>query len=263
MSGADKVNALLVAGGRWHDVDYARAELLVLLAEHDVVRTRVADDYGSVGTLSADTDVLVSWTCDVRPTPEQGRALVEFVRRGGRWLALHGSTSAIDAAPPGGERLFRTPRVLGEVAEVLGSQFLAHPPIAPFRVDVCAPEHPLVAGVGPFTITDELYVSEIHEPIETLLASPFTGSCRGFEEGQNVSGNWPVLHLKDTGAGTTCVFTLGHCRGRFDVQDQGIDDLGVVDRVAWGSPEYRLLLSRLVAWAVHGDAWQGCERVSA
>jgi len=263
MSGADRVDVLLVAGGRWHDIDYARAELLTLLTKHDVVRTTVDEDYERVGLLAEGTDVLITWTCDVRPTPEQSKELVEFVRRGGRWLALHGSNSAIDASRIGQPRLFRTPRAIDDVTEVLGSQFLGHPPIAPFRVEVTAPQHPLLAGIAPFTITDELYVSELHEPIETLLAAPFTGSCRGFEEGQDVSGDWPVLHFKRTDAGTACVFTLGHCRGRFDLQDQGIDDLGVVDRVAWESAEYRLLLDRLVGWAVHGDDWQRCEQVAS
>ena len=263
MSGADRVDVLLVAGGRWHDVDYARSELLTLLAGHDVVRTRVEDDYGRIGLLEGTGAVLITWTCDVRPTPQQAEALADFVHRGGRWLALHGSASAIDAPPPDGPRVFTTPRVLGVVAEVLGSQFLGHPEIAPYRVEVSAPDHPLVAGIAPFSTTDELYVSEVHEPIEVILSAPYAGSCRGFAEGQDVDGDWPVLHLKHTGAGTACVLTLGHCRGRFDLQDQGVDDLVVLDRVAWDSPEYRTLLRRTVAWAVHGDSWPTCGQVMA
>ena len=42
------------------------------------------------------------------------------------------------------------------------------------------------------------------------------------------------------------------------VADLGIPDLGVVDRVAWESPEYREVLRRCVAWAVHGVTWQSC-----
>jgi len=32
------INAVLVVGGKWHDFDYARLELLKLLAEDDRVR---------------------------------------------------------------------------------------------------------------------------------------------------------------------------------------------------------------------------------
>ena len=60
------------------------------------------------------------------------------------------------------------------------------------------------------------------------------------------------------GDGAVVYFTLGHCRGRFDVADLGVADLGVVDRVAWESAEYREVLRRCVAWAVHGDEWDAC-----
>ncbi len=262
MGADDRVDVLLVAGGRWHDVDYARARLLDLLVGHDVVRTTVSGDYSDLTVLDRPGAVLVTWTCDVRPTAEQADALAAYVRGGGRWLALHGSTSAIDVVERDGKRRYATPRALGAAAEVLGSQFLAHPPIAPYTVQVRDAEHPLVQGIGDFTTTDELYVSELHGPLTTLLSTEFTGQCPSFLEGQDVSGDWPVLHLKQTGEGTTCVFTLGHCRGRWDVQDLGFEDLGVIDRVAWEPEEYRLLLRRLVSWAVHGDTWTECEQVA-
>ena len=127
----DRVDVLLVAGGRWHDVDYARARLLGLLVEHDVTRTSVVSDYADLAVLERPGSVLVTWTCDVRPSAEQSQALADFVARGGRWLALHGSNSAIDVVEDEGRRRYATPRALGAAAEVLGSQFLAHPPIAP------------------------------------------------------------------------------------------------------------------------------------
>ena len=68
----------------------------------------------------------------------------------------------------------------------------------------------------------------------------------------------PVLYSRREGEGGVVYFTLGHCRGRFDVSDLGVPDLGVVDRVAWESAEYREVLRRCVAWAVHGDEWDAC-----
>ena len=46
---AGPVRAYLVANARYHDTDFARLELLGLLAEDPDVRTRVADSF-------ADTD---------------------------------------------------------------------------------------------------------------------------------------------------------------------------------------------------------------
>ena len=39
-------------------------------------------------------DLLVTYTSNVRSGPAQQDALVHFVERGGRWLALHGTNSA-------------------------------------------------------------------------------------------------------------------------------------------------------------------------
>src|SRR5438105_4656268 len=124
---AGRLDAVLVCGGQWHDFDVARLRLLGELAEWEQVRTRVFEDYGCPDALER-ADFLVTYTCNVRPDAAQQEALVRFVARGGRWLALHGTHSAID--PPEGTGKFRTPRVLGPVAVLLGGQFLAHPPIA-------------------------------------------------------------------------------------------------------------------------------------
>src|SRR5215212_1700431 len=137
---AGRLDVALVCGGRWHDFDYARLRLLEALGRHPRARTRVFEDYGLASPAAGDAletaDLLISYTCDRRPDPDQQRRLVEWVEGGGRWLALHGTNSAIDAPAPGAERLFRTPRALGPVAAVLGSQFLGHPPIEPYRVEV-------------------------------------------------------------------------------------------------------------------------------
>ncbi|MFD9043795.1 ThuA domain-containing protein [Streptomyces bottropensis] len=251
---AGRLDAVLVCGGRWHDFDHARLRLLELLAEHPRVRTTVFQDYARTAALD-EADLLITYTCDVRPAPAEQAALARFVERGGRWLALHGTNAVIEPPAPGGPRVFTTPGLLGEVATVLGSRFLAHPPIAPYEVRVTRPGHPLVAGIEPFTVTDELYVCELHGELEVLLHADHTGPCRGFAEGDTAAldrAPRPVLYLKRHGLGEVCYFTLGHCRGRYDVQDLGVADTGREDRGPWGTPEFLTVLGRCVAWAV-GD----------
>src|SRR5579872_2668372 len=109
-----RLDAVLVCGGRWHDFDYARYQLLGLLGEREQVRTSVFPDYFVLDALGR-ADLLISYTCDVRPPAAEAEALAAFVSRGGRWLALHGTHSAIDPpSVPGGA--YRTPRVLGRFA---------------------------------------------------------------------------------------------------------------------------------------------------
>jgi hypothetical protein len=144
-----------------------------------------------------------------------------------------------------------------DFVSLLGSRFLAHPKIAPFLIEPVQPQHPLVAGVDAFTTTDEIYVADLAEDLEVILDVAFDGPCPGFETDHG-AGRHPVLYTRRHGDGEVTYFTLGHCRGRFDVADLGIDDLGVLDRTAWESAEYREVLKRCVAWAVHGDEWGDC-----
>jgi type 1 glutamine amidotransferase len=255
---SSRIDVALVVGGRWHDVDYARLELLDVLAEHDAVRCTVHSDFCDVDTLTA-ADAVIAYTCDVRPTRDEAVALTEAVRSGTRLLALHATNSAIDPPDPCGPRVFRTPDAMPEFVSLLGNRFLAHPTIAPTRIDVVRPEHPLVTGIPSFVTTDEIYVMALREDLEVLLDAEYEGECRGFETSHTGSRTrHPVLYTRDEGQGRVVYFTLGHCRGRFDISDLGVPDLGVIDRVAWQSPEYREVLRRCVAWAAHGEEWAAC-----
>ena len=91
---AERIDGYLVAGGKWHDIDFARRELLGLLAEHDNVRIRVAADYEDTAAIAASS-FLLSYTCDVRPSERAQHAIGEWVRGGGRWVALHGTEKTL------------------------------------------------------------------------------------------------------------------------------------------------------------------------
>jgi hypothetical protein len=253
-----RINVALVCGGRWHDFDYARLRLLQWLGEHDSVRCAVYSDFSEIEEICA-ADAVIAYTCDVRPTAVQSIALRDRVSGGGRLLALHATNSAIDAPEPGAERVFTTPDVMPEFSALLGNRFLAHPKIAPFLIEVAQPDHPLVTGIKDFTTTDEIYVSRLASDLEVILDVAFDGPCQGFAE-QAAPGQTrhPVLFTRPQGLGTVTTFTLGHCRGRFDIADQGVADLGHVDRVAWESEEFLELMRRCVGWAVHGDDRLNC-----
>lgn len=251
-----RVEVAVVVGGRWHDIDFARRELLALVGEHDAALTTVHSDFSDVERM-ANVDAVIAYTCDVRPSADEAGALRSRVASGGRLLGLHATNSAIDAPDPDAPRVFRTPDAMPEFTSLLGNRFLAHPKIGPFLIEPTAREHPLTKGITPFTTTDEIYVAELGEGLDVLMDVDYTGPCPGFETDHG-EGRHPVLYTRREGDGAVTYFTLGHCRGRFDVRDLGIEDLGVVDRVAWESPEYREVLRRCVSWAVHGDDFTHC-----
>ena len=247
---AGRLDAVLICGGQGHDFDYVRVELLGELARHETVRTKVFQDYRDVEAIDA-ADVLITYTCNVIPDPEQQAALVRYVEGGGRWLALHATNATLESTNTPG--VYRAPDTLGAAKHVLGGRFVAHPPIGTVRVEVTAPDHPLVAGVEPFDARDELYVIETSPPIEVLLHTRFGGRCEQFEPADVAEADHPVLYLKLTGAGTVCYLTLGHSCGRFDMQVVGIDDLGFREVGSWDLPAYRELLRRCVDWAISGE----------
>jgi uncharacterized protein len=135
--------------------------------------------------------------------------------------------------------------------DMLGSQFISHPPIAPYTVTVADPLHPLVAGVEPFETTDELYHLETHGDLHVLLETDCKEPGTGFVEAADALGTQPVFYIKKHGEGAVLYLTLGHCRGHYDLQPM-LDWWPTVDRCAWDLPVFYRLLSRGIDWIKPG-----------
>jgi type 1 glutamine amidotransferase len=234
-----KIKCVLIAGGKYHDIDFARLELLKILAKDDRVRVRVFEDYENTAAI-AEADLLMSYTCDVMPSLVAQEALLAYLQRGGRWYALHGTNSILRWLSNG---LVDSPRWAPLFMQTLGSMFIAHPPITPYTVTVADPEHPLVEGVQPFEVTDELYLLETYDPLKVLLETRFGGEASGFVESQWTQAAHPVFYIKPQGKGAVLYLTLGHCRGHYDLQPLQ-DYWPTVDRCSWELPVYRTLLER-------------------
>ncbi len=243
-----RIDATLVAGGKYHDIDFARRQLLDLLAEHDEVRVRVQPDYEDAEAIAAGS-ILVSYTCDVRPCEDAQRRIRQWVEDGGRWIALHGTNAALDLPRPNG---VEAPRLFPLWAETLGSQFVAHPPIQPYRVELTAPDHWLVAGIEPFDTDDELYLSEYSDraALQPLLHTTWSGEATGFAEADwtSTDSDHLVMYLRPLGRGAVLYNTLGHCRGHYDMVPL-MDYYPRVERCSWEQPAYHELLRRSLRWA--------------
>lgn len=245
MSGA--IDAYLVAGGPYHDIDLARLEVLKLLAEHESVRTRIGESYADVETIAASR-VLVTYTCDLVPNDGEIAGLERFLAAGGHWFALHGTNSALRM---NGDAPITCPPLPAAFRHMLGSQFMAHPPIGRYKVTNAAPEHPLVAGIGPFHVEDEHYLQD-HEPGNLpLLVTRFSGRAGLFERAEWPEGEHQVMYLREVGGGQVLYLSLGHARGRFDMRPLQ-ERYPFVERGAWTLPVYYELLRRGLRWALEG-----------
>lgn len=235
----------LVCSGRYHDFDFVRLELLKLFAEHEHVRVTLSADYADTAAIAA-ADALVTYTSDVIPGDEQVDALEAFLRSGKRWFALHGTNATLRyekgrgwVAPRQSKRFFR----------MVGSQFVAHPPIQPFTVHATS-DHPLVRGIEPFEADDEIYLCRFFGEHESLLETTFTGEAPGFDE-----SNWtdieqvPIMYLHPWEDNEVLYLNLGHARGHYDMYPL-MDWYEEVERGSWKQPAFYELLRRGIRWSL-------------
>lgn len=255
MSANKRIDVYLICNARYHDTNFVRLELLKLLAEHEDVMVRVGDDYRDIDAIN-HSQLLITYTCDVCPTLEQQRGLQQFLTGGKRWFALHatnaliqfvGETVEVDGIKIPGKA--DTPNKAPLLMELLGSRFIAHPPLQQFQVTIAASAHPLVRGLASFTVYDEPYYCEYHGAVQTLLESRYTTKAKGYvREDWDEDEPRPQFYLHPYGSGEVLYLTLGHCRGKYDMQP--FMEVCSVERCAWELPVYYELLRRGIRWGI-------------
>ena len=252
MSKSDRIDVYLVAGGKYHNIDHARVEILKLLAEQPRIKVQVGADFSDIDAI-CDCDFLITYTCDVVPTEAETAGLVDFVNSGKKWFALHGTNSILRFLEPDADGNFMVdcPEENIPFMEVLGSQFMSHPPIQEYEVHVTEPDHPLVKGIPTFTVDDELYLCKFHGEHHTLMHCNWSDPVENF-----VKDDWmkdtdvqPVLYIHPYGKGQVLYFTLGHCRGKYDMQPL-MEEYPVPEEGAWKTEEYYEVLRRGIVWAM-------------
>jgi type 1 glutamine amidotransferase len=235
----------LIAAGKYHDIDFARLEVLRLLAEIPEIRTTVAMDFSNRDRL-AEARLLITYTCDLMPAADEVAALRAFLERGGRWLALHGTNSILRFDEKG---KVTTPNEAPEFMTLLGTRFLGHPAIEPFKVEITR-EHDLTRGMRKFSTLDELYLCETTADIDVLLHSDFPGGrCEDFAAAEFPPQRVPILYLRKFGEGAVLYCSLGHCRGHYDLRPLA-DFWPQVQRCSWDYPEFLEILRRGIRWGV-------------
>ncbi|MEM1412963.1 MAG: ThuA domain-containing protein [Pseudomonadota bacterium] len=244
MSAAQK-KLHLVCSGLYHDFDFARLELLKLFAELPHVRVTVSPDYAAVEDIAA-ADALVTYTSDVIPTSEQTGVLETFLHDGKGWFALHGTNALLRYRKGRG---WVAPHANLAFFEMIGSQFVAHPPIQPFTARAIS-NHPLVQDIEPFETDDEIYLCRFFGEIKPLLETDFTGEAPGFDE-----SNWtdldtvPLMYLHPWEDNEVLYLNLGHARGHYDMEPL-MDWYDNIERGSWAQPAFYELLRRGIRWSL-------------
>lgn len=99
-------------------------------------------------------DAVMIYANHATGTPQQIAAILDFVSRGGGWLAIHAGGGCFKNSD--------------EYATLVGSRFLSHG-TGTFTADIVGRDHPVMRSVQPFATWDETYVHERHNPDKTVL----------------------------------------------------------------------------------------------
>ena len=269
MTQQQSIRVHLVTGGfppgsaAGHNIDYARMRLLHMLSETGATLTTVSNDFSELEKCLSDCQLLVSYVAGPYPDADQCAYLDEWLRAGGRWLALHGTSGGKAARIP--DSRART-MVRMDHHAVLGSFFMNHPPLRKFSVDV--KQHPLTEGVPTsFEVMDELYILELQDPdLQVLITTALEedpspkGFCFAYEEDTSLrpDAKSRVLgYLRSVGEGSVIYYALGHCHTpQTNVQpfvDQSVAADGKTPMEfmgPWETEGFQQLLRNAIAWSI-------------
>lgn len=242
---SERIDVYLVCNAKYHDTNFARLELLKLLAEHEDVWVRVADSYADTAAI-ANSRLLITYTCDLCPSEPEQQALREFLHNGGRWFALHGTNALVEFVDGKAD----TPDQAPGLMQCLGSRFVAHPAIRTFDVRVADPEHALTRGLQDFEIEDEPYYCEFADDNRVLLEASYDDPSSGYVRAEFGidRDSQPQMYLHQMGAGEVLYLTLGHCTGKYDMQP--LMEVAPITRCAWNYDIFYELLRRGIRWGI-------------
>lgn len=225
--------ANLVCGSpqRNHDFDFARLQLAGALYDATGIRTDCFQDYEDSAAILGG-DLLVTYTSQVPVSDRACAALARYLDRGGRWFALHASNSVLQNP---------------HLPKLLGTRFVTHPPYRRFRVEPTRPEDPLLEGLDPFELEDELYcIEDVTGDLEILLHTRWGGEAFGghvLEEADR-----PLMYRRQVGEGGVLYLALGHANRPYDKPFPHLPDQPD-HRGPWDLPTFRTLIRRGIEWA--------------
>jgi hypothetical protein len=241
--GKRQVTAFALTGDRYHNIDYVRTALGKTLVKEQGLSIDFTDElslltaqnlkpykllimlrdgmvwpsgYEGAGVRQTVSEPPLA-KFDQNPvywmTPEQGKAVKEFVQNGGAALFYHNVTYI----SPQNE----------EFRDVLGAVTLQHPPLRPFKVKIVNKEHPITRGVNDFVVTDEQhFVKYEKDPKYVLMQSVNEDGLTWKDSGTSSVAGWAY----DYGKGRVCYLAPGH-----------------VITALW-NPEYEKIQKNAVKW---------------
>jgi type 1 glutamine amidotransferase len=146
--------------------------------------TYTADPADLNGPNLSRYDALMIYANHTSITPEQEKALLDFVTSGKGFLPIHCASFCFQNSPA--------------YIALVGAQFLKHG-TGEFTATIVQPNHPVLDGVQPFQVWDETYVHTKHNPDRTVLM-----------ERVDDTGREPWTWVREQGKGRVFYTAYGH-----------------------------------------------------
>jgi hypothetical protein len=200
--------ALVVRGGWAGHVPVEASDRYAAALKEDGYEVAVSDSLDSYldRELLAATDLVVQcWTMG-EITGEQAAGLIAAVRAGTGLAGWHGGI--VDA--------FRSET---RYQLMTGGQFVHHPrgsvtyEVRPLPERA---EHPVLAGIGPFTVTTEQYYCQMDPAVEVLAVTDFV---RDPDYPELAGAVQPVTWTRTWGRGRVFVTAIGHSLADLEVPE--------------------------------------------
>jgi hypothetical protein len=216
------VKALVLSGAN-HGFDKSAPIIHDFLSEADGVTSTLTDDPSVLASSElGDYDAVIHGSGFTRAVRQEGGPVVweavlsdaqedglfDFVASGGGFVGIHGTAWCIG----------------GRAVGLLGGHANWHPPGDTFTVDIADSAHAITAGVEPFEVEDEIYMSAWDPTINILATAKWSGR------------NHPLAWTKPHGEGRVFYTALGHGPGTFE------------------RPAMQKLMTQGVVWAGGGAA---------
>ena len=132
----------------------------------------------------AQFDALMIYANHTTITPDQEKALLDYVEGGKAFLPIHAASFCFQNSPA--------------YIALVGAQFQKHG-TGEFTAEIVKPDHPVMAGLQPFQVWDETYVHTKHNSDRTVLM-----------ERVDDAGREPWTWVRTQGKGRVFYTAYGH-----------------------------------------------------
>ncbi|MEA2734069.1 MAG: uncharacterized protein QOE14_520, partial [Humisphaera sp.] len=166
---------------------------------------------------------LLIFANETKISPEQEKAMVDYVRSGHGLIPIHCASFCFQNSPA--------------YIALVGGQFQKHK-TGTFNTKIVDAAHPIVKGFSPFETWDETYVhTKLGDDIHVLQVRP-----ESVDGGYGGEGEEPWTWIRNDGAGRVFYTAYGH------------------DERTWGKPGFQDLVERGIRWATRTDAAAALDR---